>query len=532
MIDLFSNIFCSDVLDSIKECVYNGCNILIHTNDNNNTFTGISAANFAITPCGIWINYIATKGGHFLKKQYPNGDDQHFEGRGLGLFLIKMIYHLGLIMQKNGIILATNIFLKTPDGEAEVSNFYKRIGFQKISQLPQSFLDFCEREDGQVVDYNDDSADSATSEENLGQLFQLIGFPMRTKSSKKFCHFKDNVITNTVFNAGQQQSRASRSNTNKKKLAQRLEVYSKYERLVNDRMIFKRELASTEIQKYSEKLSRLEETLILKYYQREKDQLDQRNKETNDTSRLKILTFDTKHDYGKYYNYGGSKILHLFSDVTMQLEFNTCSATENILSKAFTFPFLEDLSFSTTKDEQLSFSYKIGVGTLFCLHPETYLTHDMIELLVKIMLRNKESKLARDIAVIHDYQIQSIFDDSYRLKISFCKASKNVGNNLYKKKMWIIVENETRIHWSLILISNPIELFKGRKHMNIYCFDSLGAKPMSKYISKEFMAWMLFQYYFEHTDNTLVKDYLDNFSGMKNEEYLQKYYEYVKKKRK
>ena len=89
VIDLFSNIFCSDVLDSIKECVYNGCNILIHTNDNNNTFTGISAANFAITPCGIWINYIATKGGHFLKKQYPNGDDQHFEGRGLGLFLIK-----------------------------------------------------------------------------------------------------------------------------------------------------------------------------------------------------------------------------------------------------------------------------------------------------------------------------------------------------------------------------------------------------------------------------------------------------------
>ena len=41
---------------------------------------------------------------------------------------------------------------------------------------------------------------------------------------------------------------------------------------------------------------------------------------------------------------------------------------------------------------------------------------------------------------------------------------------------------------------------------------------------------MLFQYYFKHTDNTLVKDYLDNFSGMKNEEYLQKYYEYVKKK--
>ena len=66
VIDLFSNIFCSDVLDSIKECVYNGCNILIHTNDNNNAFTGISAANFAITPCGIWINYIATKCGHFL----------------------------------------------------------------------------------------------------------------------------------------------------------------------------------------------------------------------------------------------------------------------------------------------------------------------------------------------------------------------------------------------------------------------------------------------------------------------------------
>ena len=284
-------------------------------------------------------------------------------------------------MQKNGIILATNIFLKTPDGEAEVSNFYKRIGFQKISQLPQSFLDFCEREDGQVVDYNDDSPDSVTSEQHPGQLFQLIGFPFRTNSSKKFCLFKDNVITNTVFNAGQQQSRASRSNTNKKKLTQRLEVHSKYERLVNDRMIFKRELASTEIQKYSEKLNRLEETLILKYYKREKDQLDQRNKETNGNARLRILTFDTKYNYGKYSNYGGSNICQYFSDVTIHLEFNKSADTENILSKAFTFSFLDDPAFSTTKDEELSFRYNIGVGTLSCLHPDTYLTHDVIELL-------------------------------------------------------------------------------------------------------------------------------------------------------
>ena len=101
-----------------------------------------------------------------------------------------MIYHLGLIMQKNGIILATNIFLKSPDGEAEVSNFYKRIGFQKISKLPQSFLDFCEWEDGQVVDYNDDSPDSATSEQHPGQLFQLFGFPFRTNNNKKIVFSK------------------------------------------------------------------------------------------------------------------------------------------------------------------------------------------------------------------------------------------------------------------------------------------------------------------------------------------------------
>ena len=128
---------------------------------------------------------------------------------------------------------------------------------------------------------------------------------------------------------------------------------------------------------------------------------------------------------------------------------------------------MDDLK--TTKDNDLDLKANIGVGTLQRLFPSKWLSHDLIDFAIRVLMRNKNSVVRKDIAVLHDFDLRRIFDveelecdkvlalkDIY-LEVS-TTISRKVGK-IFDKKILIIVENSTNIHWTIVVIINPKELF-------------------------------------------------------------------------
>ena len=146
----FKAVFDKENYGCLDEVCSNGCHLVVHMTDNYGSMQVISAVVFAIMPCGIWINFLASKSAKFLGTHYSNGDNIPFDKRGLGLFMIKQLYHLAVQLEDKRLISSAKIYLKTPEKRNQttqekslkekpqqtVSRFYKKL----VSRLQRNYL--------------------------------------------------------------------------------------------------------------------------------------------------------------------------------------------------------------------------------------------------------------------------------------------------------------------------------------------------------------------------------------------------------
>ena len=233
-LEFFKSIFDNENHDCIEEVFQSNCHVIVHTKDNSNESVVISAVVFAIMPCGLWINFLASKSAKFLKKLYSNGDDSSFDRRGLGLFMIKQVHHFAVQLKQKLLINCSSIYLKTPEKVSEdeekkrVARFYKKIGFHKETTIPQDLLKFCKEKRGQGVDFqlNDEDQDGAKGSE----LLILSSEPWRRYTTKLLppnVRLDDRAVAKAVISTASK-ARSTRSRTNVTSINDKTEEIKQY----------------------------------------------------------------------------------------------------------------------------------------------------------------------------------------------------------------------------------------------------------------------------------------------------------------
>ena len=99
--------------------------LVINGTSNDNKIKCIAVANFVLMEEGIYINWLAVKSGLFNKKEWSNGDDKHFDKRGLGSLLLNIIWQIGICLYPS-LIKKMRIMLQVNNGEAAVDYYIHR----------------------------------------------------------------------------------------------------------------------------------------------------------------------------------------------------------------------------------------------------------------------------------------------------------------------------------------------------------------------------------------------------------------------
>ena len=422
----FKAVFDKENYGCLDEVCSNGCHLVVHMTDNYGSMQVISAVVFAIMPCGIWINFLASKSAKFLGTHYSNGDNIPFDKRGLGLFMIKQLYHLAVQLEDKRLISSAKIYLKTPEKRNQttqeksskenpqqmVSRFYKKIGFKAPKKLPPDLLKFCEEKGGQSVDFQVKDKDVTASE-----LLMLDSEPWRKYTSK--CHMRDEVlcdkaIAKVVMNKdGSGRSKRSKSHGN----------------LMNEK--------TEEISRYLARAYKIADSKVGETYHALKDYglklKDVFQGEDNQPLHKPPFALEYLRECT---NQEGDNIL--FSDLMIQYKPGNAQQFESMISNICSFKFWDASEFASTCNNDLCLDTAIGVGSLSRLMPGSWFTGDLIKVVVDFIFRRKNSEI-HNIAVLHDYVLDPIFRDNYFstediLKERFCEASIRVLKNAKKQK--------------------------------------------------------------------------------------------------
>ena len=271
-------------------------------------------------------------------------------------------------------------------------------------------MDFCNKDRGQLVDFNPDHR----AKRNKYELLKLSSEPWRKfdSSYSKNRLLDDRTLGKTIFSNSGSKARSKRSKTYGASVNENSEEIDKF----LDKLMV---LASTKTLESCSTLKNYAESLKTIFGYGKKDPL---HKPT--------FSLETEDDNGK------DNIL--FSDLVMYFDSAEIgqSRLEHGLSHIYHHSFWDSDDFVTTTQEQLMLKTKIGVGSLARLLPTGWLTHDMIELLVDVLFRNRQSKLSKDVVVLQDYWLQPIFDPGI-LKERFCEASLRINKknkDIFEKK--------------------------------------------------------------------------------------------------
>ena len=375
-IKLLKTGFNNECYELIQQCVNNGCTLLIHGENSKNQIEVLSAINFCLTPYGIFINWLRTKQAKFNTMAFSHGDNDFYEGRGLGFFLIEQIFHFSKMLATVKVIDSSAIYLKAPkdndgdDGD-RLYSFYTNIGFTAIKKFPTGIMNFSKQSNGQVMDFKD----KAPNVDHYN-FFVLWNEPKRKMVSRSSRMLSEEAIFNNVVES-MGGRRRNRNGANVSHAASHHEEWHRY---------------CNEIVKLSRDSGKKSFRTILLYLQ-------------------KLKEFFKKHRMESFFSFAEDQTdttNSIFGDVVVNFAIRDPNVIEQCLMSSYTSISWNDDRFKISEEDEVKIGIGIGAGTLANLLPPFYLTNDLIQASARLITRN--NSVSHSIAILYHHQFQCLFD--------------------------------------------------------------------------------------------------------------------------